>query len=94
MTIIHLIRSELSTRYDELKVYVSDRRWQRATQLIKAAALFNGRSETNHSDALLLRHCLWTREENRIAVNEIVEQAVKDTGFDSGVREGANKSLI
>ncbi|MEV3826019.1 AAA family ATPase [Aeromonas caviae] len=85
MTIIHLIRSELSTRYDELKVYVSDRRWQRATQLIKAAALFNGRSETNHSDALLLRHCLWTREENRIAVNEIVEQAVKDTGFDSGV---------
>ncbi|MDM5123352.1 AAA family ATPase [Aeromonas rivipollensis] len=85
MTIIHLIRSELSTRYDELKVYVSDRRWQRAAQLMKAAAFFNGRSETNHSDALLLRHCLWTREENRIAVNEIVEQAVKDTGFDSGI---------
>ncbi|MFM4865431.1 AAA family ATPase [Aeromonas caviae] len=85
LTIIHLIRSELATRYDELKVYVSDRRWQRATQLLKAAALFNGRSETNHSDALLLRHCLWTHEENRVAVNDIVEQAVKNSGFDSGI---------
>ncbi|MEZ6960001.1 MULTISPECIES: AAA family ATPase [unclassified Aeromonas] len=85
LTIIRLIRSELATKYDKLKVYVSDRRWQRATQLLKAAALFNGRSETNHSDALLLRHCLWTHEENRLAVNDIVEQAVKDTGFDSGI---------
>ncbi len=85
LTIIRLIRSELATKYDKLKVYVSDRRWQRATQLLKAAALFNGRSETNHSDALLLRHCLWTHEDNRVAVNDIVEQAVKDSGFDSGI---------
>ncbi|MFM5748129.1 AAA family ATPase [Aeromonas caviae] len=85
LTIIRLIRSELATRYDKLKVYVSDRRWQRATQLLKAAALFNGRSETNHSDALLLRHCLWTHEDNRVAVNDIVEQAVKNSGFDSGI---------
>ncbi|HEH9426952.1 TPA: AAA family ATPase [Aeromonas sobria] len=85
LTIIRLIRSELSTRYDELKVYVSDRRWQRATQLIKAAALFNGRSETNHSDALLLRHCLWAQESHREAISTIVTHAVQETGFDSGV---------
>jgi MoxR-like ATPase len=85
VTIIHLIREALTARYAELQVYVSDRRWQRAAILMKAAAFFNGRSETNHSDALLLRHCLWTQEQNREAVCAIVEQAVKETGFDSGI---------
>ena len=85
VTIIHLIREALAARYAELQVYVSDRRWQRAAILMKAAAFFNGRSETNHSDALLLRHCLWTQEQNREAVCAIVEQAVKETGFDSGI---------
>ena len=85
LTIIHLIREALAASYDELQVYVSDRRWQRAAILMKAAAFFNGRSETNHSDALLLRHCLWTQEQNREAVCAIVEQAVKETGFDSGI---------
>lgn len=85
VTIIHLIREALAARYAELQVYVSDRRWQRAAILMKAAAFFNGRSETNHSDALLLRHCLWTQEQNREAVCAIVEQAVQETGFDSGI---------
>lgn len=85
VTIIHLIREALAARYAELQVYVSDRRWQRAAILMKAAAFFNGRSETNHRDALLLRHCLWTQEQNREAVCAIVEQAVKETGFDSGI---------
>ncbi len=85
LTIIHLIREALAASYDELQVYVSDRRWQRAAILMKAAAFFNGRSETNHSDALLLRHCLWTQEQNREAVCAIVEQAVQETGFDSGI---------
>ncbi|RZF80767.1 ATPase [Pseudoalteromonas sp. CO325X] len=84
-TIIHLIRKALVDQYDELKVYVSDRRWQRAAMLMKASAFFNGNSQTNHSDALLLRHCLWTEESNREAINAIVEQAVKDAGFDTGI---------
>jgi MoxR-like ATPase len=85
LTIVHLIRESLSKRFEELNVYVSDRRWQRAAMLMKAAAFFNGRSQTNHSDALLLRHCLWTKDENRIEVNLIVDQAVKDSGFDTGI---------
>lgn len=85
LTIIHLIREQLEQQYETLKVYVSDRRWQRAAMLMKAAAFFNDRKETNHSDALLLQHCLWTHEENRQAVWDIVAEAVKDCGFDSGV---------
>ncbi|TDR05898.1 AAA family ATPase [Marinomonas communis] len=85
LTIVHLIREALTSRFDELNVYVSDRRWQRAAMLMKASAFFNGRTQTNHSDALLLEHCLWTKEDNRLEVKEIVQKAVKETGFDSGI---------
>lgn len=85
LTIIHLIRQQLEQQYETLKVYVSDRRWQRAAMLMKAAAFFNDRAVTNHSDALLLQHCLWTHEENRQAVWDVVTAAVKACGFDSGI---------
>jgi MoxR-like ATPase len=81
LTIIHLIRSALHAQHETLKVYVSDRRWQRTAMLMKAAAFFNDRKETNHSDALLLQHCLWTTIENREAVAEIVNAAVQHSGF-------------
>lgn len=81
-TIIHLIRNALHAQHETLKVYVSDRRWQRAAMLMKAAAFFNGRSETNHSDALLLQHCLWTTNGNREAVAEIVTSAIQQSGFE------------
>lgn len=82
LTIIHLIRSALHAQQETLKVYVSDRRWQRAAMLMKAAAFFNGRKETNHSDALLLQHCLWTTNDNREVVAEIVATAVQQSGFE------------
>ena len=85
LTIIHLIREKLAELDDSNAVYVSDRRWQRAAILMKAAAFFNGRTETNHSDALLLQHCIWTREDNYQRVQEIVADAVKQSGIDSGL---------
>lgn len=85
LTIIHLIREKLAKLDKSSTVYVSDRRWQRAAILMKAAALFNGRTETNHSDVLLLQHCLWTHEGNYQTVQEIVSDAVKQTGIDSEI---------
>lgn len=85
LTIIHLIREKLTELDQSNTVYVSDRRWQRAAILMKAAAFFNGRMETNHSDALLLQHVLWTHEENYPVVQEIVSDAVKQSGIDSGI---------
>lgn len=84
-TIIHLIRESLRKLDQPLEVYVSDRRWQRAALLMKAAAFFNDRGETNHSDAVLLQHCLWSHEENRQMVMEIVAEAIKKVGFDSQI---------
>lgn len=79
--IIKLVRDKIKSRENELKVYVSDRRWQRAAMLMKAAALFNNRSETNHSDAILLQHCLWTAENNLKQMHEIVADAIRECGF-------------
>jgi MoxR-like ATPase len=85
LLIIHSIRKELSEKFEELGVYVSDRRWQKAAQLLKASAFFCDRNETNHSDALLLSHCIWTSEENREAVIDIVHDSIKDVGFTSDI---------
>lgn len=85
LTIIHLIREKLAELEHSISVYVSDRRWQRAAMLMKAAAFFNGRIETNHSDALLLQHCLWTHENNYQKVNQLVADAVKQSGIGVGV---------
>ena len=85
LTIVHLIREKLAELDESVSVYVSDRRWQRAATLMKAAAFFNGRTETNHSDALLLQHCLWTHEENYQVVRQPVSDAVKQSGIDAGI---------
>jgi MoxR-like ATPase len=80
-TIIHMIRDALVNQAEELGIYVSDRRWQRAATLIKASAFFCGRQTTNHSDSMLIKYCLWTDPSNRGQVESIVENAIKATGF-------------
>lgn len=81
LLIIGLIRKKLEAINEEHPVYISDRRWQRAAMFMKAAAFFCGRMTTNHSDALLLRHCLWSEEDNRDVVVGIVEDAVRESGL-------------
>ncbi|WP_111976920.1 AAA family ATPase [Algibacillus agarilyticus] len=85
LLIIHAIRKSLSEQFEELGVYVSDRRWQKAAQLLKASAFFNDRKETNHSDALLLSHCIWTTADNHEPVIKIVHDAIKAVGFTSDI---------
>ena len=50
--------------------YISDRRWLRATKLLKSSAFFSGRLETNLQDALLLRHCLWSGVAQQAKIEE------------------------
>lgn len=85
LDVIHIIRKELSEQSDDLEIYVSDRRWQRAALLMKASAFFNDRKETNHSDIALLKHCIWTTEDNRDDVIDIIKQAIIDVGFDTDI---------
>ena len=85
LTVINDIRLSFSEKGEKLNVYVSDRRWQRAAMLLKSAAFFCGRKQTNLVDALLLRHCLWTTNDNRDDVIAIVEAAVRSCGFETGI---------
>ena len=72
---------EITHKTNPLAVYVSDRRWKQIAVFLKGAAFFCGRQETNLSDALLLRHCLWTNQDHKDAIIKTVEQAVKNNGY-------------
>lgn len=85
ITIINLIRNALNHLEDKEAVYVSDRMWQRASLLLKTSAFLCDRDTTNLSDTLLLRHCLWTTEQNRDSVVKIVEDAVQKSGLPTDV---------
>ena len=84
LNVIQDIRLAFEEKGEKLEVYVSDRRWQRAAILLKAAAFFCDRDEVNLVDCLLLRHCLWTKQNNYKKVVEIVENAVRNSGFETG----------
>lgn len=81
LTVIHLIREKINKISKKNAVYVSDRRWKQATSLLKASAFLCGRKTTNLSDALLLRHCLWTTEQNHAEIIKIVEDSVRKSGL-------------
>ncbi len=81
INIVNLIKLSLAKIKKKPGVYVSDRRWQRAMILIKAAAFFCDRKETNLVDTLLLRHCLWTTKGNREEIVKIIERVVRESGF-------------
>lgn len=85
LEIIHAIRYELAEQFDKLKVYVSDRRWQRAALLLKASAFCNGRTITNLSDTILLTHCLWITPENQKSVADLVMNAIEKHGFSTNI---------
>jgi MoxR-like ATPase len=84
--IVNAIRLEFEKRNKKknFDLYVSDRRWQKALTLVKAGAYFCDRRETNIVDALLLSHTLWTTKDNKDEVIKIVEEAVRESGFDTG----------
>jgi len=82
-TIINSIRvsiDEFNKDNPEIAVYVSDRRWQKIAIILKTAAYLCDRTEVIPVDTLILRHCLWTLEENRISIDEIIFTCVKEFG--------------
>ena len=86
--ILYTIREKLNERInakdvvtgeadpDNLKYYVSDRRWKKAVGVMKTSAYLNGRSEIGLSDLLLLSHMLWNDERSIPVVRQIIAEAV------------------
>jgi MoxR-like ATPase len=82
-SIINSIRvsiDEFNEDNPKIAVYVSDRRWQKIALILKTSAFLCDRTEVIPVDALILRHCLWTLEQNREQIEEIIEKCVKQFG--------------
>ena len=79
--IIHILRTLLFEKAEELDIYVSDRRWKKVAFLLKASAFFCERKETNLSDLLLLKYCLWSTNENREKINTLIENTIKENAY-------------
>ena len=80
-----MIRQKISDLPKDKKIYVSDRRWQRAAYLLKAAAFFNGRQEVILSEIFLLKYCLWNKSDDFKEIQKIIETSLAENGLDSGV---------
>jgi MoxR-like ATPase len=57
-------------------IVVSDRRWKQIAHLLRASAFLNDRSEVDVFDCILMRHCLWSHDNETDTINTIIEEAL------------------
>ncbi|WP_028328460.1 AAA family ATPase [Brachyspira alvinipulli] len=63
----------------EIAIYVSDRRWQHISYLLKMSSYLNDKDEVDIYETFLIDNCLWSLEEHIDVVKTIVENAVKSS---------------
>ncbi|WPC38019.1 AAA family ATPase [Brachyspira hyodysenteriae] len=78
--IIHNIKLSIEKFNEDnrdIPIYVSDRRWQHISYLLKTAAYLNDKDEVDIYESILIYNCLWSLEEHIEAVKKITENAIK-----------------
>lgn len=76
---------------NNLRYYISDRRWRKAYHLMQTSAYLNGREQIDLSDFTLLFHCLWNDVE---AIPTILETLTSSMVFSTvKVLQSIDKSL-
>jgi len=63
---------------NQLRYYISDRRWRKAYRLMQTSAYLNGRNEINLTDFLLLTHSFWNDVETIPNVLEAFTSSISD----------------
>lgn len=79
--IIHSIRIKVdhfNTINKDNIIYISDRRWQKIALILKTSACLCDRDTVLPIDILVLKNCLWTKEENRKPLAKMVEDSVRE----------------
>ncbi len=71
---------EFNLSSKEAKIYVSDRRWQKAIYVLKTAALLSNRDEVWPIDVIILKDALWSNEEDKPIIEKIIRDAVNNIG--------------
>ena len=78
--IIHHIKLSIEKFNEDNKdipIYVSDRRWQHISYLLKMSAYLSDKNEADIYETFLIEHCLWSLEEHIEPIKKITENAVK-----------------
>lgn len=83
LNIIHSIRVKIDewnkNQSDASKtIYISNRRWQKMSRILKMAAWLCDRDVVKPIDTLIMKNCLWTEIENKDALSKIVEDSVRE----------------
>lgn len=77
--IIHNIKLSIEKFNEDnrdIAIYVSDRRWQHISYLLKTAAYLNEKNEVDIYESILIYNCLWSLEEHIESVKKIAENAI------------------
>lgn len=75
------IRQRNASLEPEESIYVSDRRWRKIVQLLRAAAFLNGRDEVHVMDVFLASDCIWDELEQRDEAHALVLGAITGAGY-------------
>lgn len=82
LNIFDEIKARLNENFEDHQVYVSDRRWQRVAYLVKASAFLNDRHDVLMSDLFILKHCLWSQEDDIAFVAKVIDEVILEFGLD------------
>lgn len=73
---------------EDRREQLSDRRLKKVIQLLRFAAVTNGRTAVDLSDLVLLKHCLWNNQDNAEKVQDLVMKVL--TQYSKGIFNGLN----
>lgn len=75
------IHDRNQTTESDNQIYVSDRRWRKIVELLKASAFLHDRDEVMVVDAYLISHCIWDRTAQIDETQAIVQGAIASHGY-------------
>ncbi len=71
------------TDSENLKYYVSDRRWKKSVNILRMSAYLNGRLQIDLSDLMLLSHMLWNDEASIQEIKQLLAEVILASLFRS-----------